>query len=397
MNTVLRNCKFIPELTEGYDKDFGDLLIKDDRIEAIEEPGFDFAGTFEEIDVEGKTVMPGLFELHTHLTLDNTDYDANLLYDDNTLLLKSYAFAKEYLKSGYTTVRDAGCRGNVTVALNNAIKEGILVGPRIISSGQIITPTETGNESFGRMYIEADGCDEVRKACRKQFKAGNDFIKVMGTGAFLNNAGDPGMQIVELEELKECVRTAAMKKSYVAVHAHSDAGVRCAIEAGVRTIEHGSFIEEDTVDLLLKTEGTYLIPTAAIGMECLSEDNENVTADILEKSRKFEVKEKNCVNGAYRKGLMLGFGSDIDFEAFKRVPGYEFIARKEYYDFENLDILKQATINSAKIIGVDDELGTVKAGKLADLIVVDGNPVEDVYVMGKPLVHVFMEGKKINV
>ena len=96
-------------------------------------------------------------------------------------------------------------------------------------------------------------------------------------------------------------------------------------------------------------------------------------------------------------GLMMGFGSDIDMQAFMRVPGYEFIARKEFYDFENLDILKQATINSAKIIQVDDKLGTIKEGKLADIIVVDGNPVEDIYVMTKPLVHVFLEGVEINV
>lgn len=397
MNTVLRNCRFIPELTEGFDKTLGDLLIVEDKIAQIEEPGFAFEGEFKEIDVEGKTVMPGLFELHTHLTLDNTDYDANLAYDDNTLLIKSYAFAKEYLKSGYTTVRDCGARGNVTVAINQAIQDGILVGPRIISSSQIITPTETGNESFGEMYIEADGCDEMRKACRKQFKKGADFIKVMGTGAFLNNAGDPGMQIMELEEMQECVRTAKMKKSYVAAHCHSDAGVRCAIEAGVRTIEHAAFIEEDTAELLLNTPECFLIPTAAIGMECLADENDNVTADILEKSRKFEEKEKNCINRAYRKGLTMGFGSDIDMAAFVRVPGYEFIARKEFYDFENIDILKQATINSAKIINVDDKLGTIKVGKLADVIVIDGNPDEDVYVMAKQPVHVFLEGVEVNV
>lgn len=397
MNTVLRNCRFIPELTEGYENVFGDLLIVGDKIEAIKEPGYKFEGEFKEIDIEGKTLMPGLFELHTHLTLDNTDYDANLLYDDNTLLIKAYAFAKEYLKAGYTTVRDCGCRGNVTVAINEAIQDGVLVGPRIISSSQIITPTETGNESFGEMYIEADGCDEMRKACRKQFKKGADFIKVMGTGAFLNKAGDPGMQIMELEELKECVRTAAMKKSYVAAHCHGDAGIRCAIEAGVRTIEHCAFIEEDTAELLLNTPGSFLIPTAAIGMECLAEENTNVTSDILDKSKKYEEKEKNCINRAYKMGLMMGFGSDIDMEAFMRVPGYEFIARKEFYDFENIDILKQATINSAKIIQVDDKLGTIKEGKLADIIVVDGNPVEDIYVMTKPLVHVFLEGVEIYV
>ncbi len=397
MKTILRNCNLIPELTEGFDKSKGDVIINGKYIEKITPVKEIYEGNFKEIDLMGKTLMPGLIELHTHLILDNSDYDGNLLYDNNKLLIEAYSFAKEYLRQGYTTVRDVGSRGNVIVAIRDAILEGKIEGPRIVSSGQIISPTETGNESFGKMYKEADGCYEMRKACRYQFKEGNDFIKVMGTGAFLNNAGNPGMRIIEQEELEECVKVADMKKSYVSVHCHSDEGIRCAIASGVRTIEHGSFIEEDTAELLLKTPGVFLVPTGAIGMECLSDDNNNVSEDVLNKSKKFEKKEKEAINMAYKKGLKLGFGSDIDKEAFIRIPGYEFIARKEFYNFENIDILKQATINSAEILGMEDEIGTIKEGKKADIIVIDGNPVKDIYVMGNGLEHVFIGGERIYV
>ncbi|MBF1133604.1 MAG: amidohydrolase family protein [[Eubacterium] brachy] len=404
MAVLLRNCRIVPELTQkidGISVDEKEDITADIKIENGKFVEILKSGSFKEtancdditvIDIKGSTVLPGLFELHTHLTLDSTDYSGNLMYDVPELLVKSYEFAKEYLKQGYTTVRDCGGRGNVTRAINMGIANGTFIGPRIISCGRIITPTETGNSSFGDMYIEADGPMEFRKACREQFKLGNDFIKVMCTGAFLNDAGDPGMQIITLEELKECVVTASMKKSYVAAHCHSDAGIRCAIKAGVRTIEHGVFIEPDTVELLKNTKNCFLIPTGAIGMECLSDENQNATEDILNKSKLYEEKEKNAINYAYRSGLKMGFGSDIDMEAFKRIPGYEFVARKKFYDFENVDILKQATINSAEILGVADDYGSIETGKVADMIVVDGKPDKDIYCMQKPLKLVMKEG-----
>ena len=178
MAVLLRNCRIVPELTQkidGISVDEKEDITADIKIENGKFVEILKSGSFKEtancdditvIDIKGSTVLPGLFELHTHLTLDSTDYSGNLMYDVPELLVKSYEFAKEYLKQGYTTVRDCGGRGNVTRAINMGIANGTLIGPRIISCGRIITPTETGNSSFGDMFIEADGPMEFRKACR---------------------------------------------------------------------------------------------------------------------------------------------------------------------------------------------------------------------------------------
>ncbi len=401
MNTLLKNCRFIPELSISSSLEKGELLIENDKISFIGKDGEVEKSVYKDnihkvIDCKGATVLPGFFELHTHLTLDTSNYSSNLLYDDNTLLLKTYEFAKEYIRQGYTTVRDCGARGNVVALVRDAIDQRIFIGPRIFASGRILTPTETGNESFGEMYLEADGPIEMRKGVREQYKLGNDFTKVMVTGAFLNKLGDPGMLIIHEDEIKECVETAKMKGSYVAAHCHSDKGIRLAIEAGVRSVEHCAFIEEETVKMMMEREDCFLVPTAAIGMEWTSDEVDINDANAI-KNKMYEDREKECINRAYRLGLQMGFGSDIDMTAFKRFVGYEFIARKEFYDFENIDILKQATINSAKVLGLENKLGTIDVGKLADLVIVEGNPDEDMNVMRKLPVAVFKEGEQINV
>lgn len=406
---LLKNCRLIPQLTEGCQGLYADVLLDGKFIRELRPIPWPAQGgpaapaegvevvdgqLVEVLDIGGKTLMPGLFEMHTHLCRDTFDFARTMAYDHGTVMFNTYEFAKDYLNWGYTTVRDVGDIYNCAHACAAAIRRGVVPGPRLITSGQIITPTETGNNSFGPMYMEADGPEEVRKACREQFKRGNDIVKYMVTGAFLNEKGDPGETIVMLDELKAAVEVAEMKHSYVAGHCHSDQGIRLAIEAGLRTIEHAVFIQEATVERLMGSTKTFVVPTGAVSMQCMDEDNLEVSTEVLEKNRAYAQAEQNAINMAYRAGLKLGFGSDIDHKAFRERPGFEFIARKEFYSFDNLDILLQATRYSAEIMGLDHLTGTVKPGLYADLIVVDGDPVEDIYVMTKPVVHVFMEGKQ---
>jgi imidazolonepropionase-like amidohydrolase len=160
----------------------------------------------------------------------------------------------------------------------------------------------------------------------------------------------------------------------------------------VRTIEHGTFIDEEGIELLKNSKESFMVPTAGIGIYCLDDSHTGVSEELLEKALQYLDEEKACVNAAYHAGLTLGFGSDVDMPGIRESIGLEFYARKEYFTFGDLDIVKQATINSAKIAGIDHLVGSVKEGKLADLIIVDGNPDEDVYVMKKPVVHVIRDG-----
>lgn len=398
---IIRNARLLGPLTEGYEGMYADIWTEGGRIIEIRPEGWTPSGNGQYpegaqiIDAAHNTVMPGLIDMHAHVYMKSLDFNKVKGLDAASSVLNAYVYAKEYLNAGYTTVRDCGCMYNVTVALDEARRAGEIDVPRLISSGQILTPTETGNDTFGELYVEADSPEEVRKAARRQFQLKNDFIKYMVTGAFLNEKGSPGMVIAALDELQAAVEIAEMKESYVCGHAHSAIGIKRAIEAGVRTIEHGVFLDDECIDLFQKTPNCYLVPTGAITIACEG-DTEFLSDNLKEKAEQYFEDERNNINKAYQAGLKMGFGSDLDMENFVNNIGYEFTARTDYYNFKPMDILLQATKNSAEILRLDDITGTIKTGKAADIIICDGNPDENIRVMNKPLLHVLAEGKLIR-
>ena len=180
----------------------------------------------------------------------------------------------------------------------------------------------------------ADGPYEFRKAARKQLEAGSDVIKVMVTGAFLNESGNPGQTIVTEDELRSAVEIAELKDTYVLGHAHGADGIKLGIRCGLRTIEHGCFIDEEAIEMLKENDRCFLVPTGTVSIACLDEDAGGLNDGATEKSRIYEEQEKACINKAYRAGLKMGFGSDADYEHFAKQPGMEFIAaRTDWYDF----------------------------------------------------------------
>lgn len=394
---VIRNCRLVKALTEGYDKEFADVSVNGKFIESIRPTGSVFDGEYTEIDAEGKTLLPGLIEMHTHLYSYTFNPYELLCATRGKLLFGAIKFMNAYVDYGYTTVRDCGSPSGLVASIRDAVDEGIIKGPRLISSGLILTPTESGNDTFENIYFEADGPEEFRKAARQQLQEGNDFIKITASGSFMNEGGDPGVQIIEPEEIRAAVKVAHRKETYVSAHCHSASSIKAAITEGVHTIEHGCFIDDECIELLKNTTETYLVPTGAVSMYCANEDgSSDVSAETMEIQNRLKDAEISSINKAYKSGLKLGFGSDLDLEAFNYQPGYEFVARKEFYTFDDLDILIQATKNSAEILGFGDTLGTIKEGKIADLALVDGNPDEDIYVMTKPAVHVIRDGELLK-
>lgn len=394
---LFKNCRLIAELTEGFEGEYADVLVNDkDIIERISAPGEMENEDFEVIDVDGRTLLPGFFDLHAHLFLTNLDFKDLCQKSVIDTCTDSYAFAREYLKQGYTTIREAGSPYNIPAGLEKASKKGIINIPQLITSGLILTPTENGNATFETIYRVADSPYEVRKACREQFEAGNSVIKYMVTGAYLNESGNPGDLIVTEDELREAVKIAQMKNSYVMGHAHGVEGIKMGIRAGLRTIEHGSFIDDEAIEMLKNSTSTWLVPTGAIGIACLDDDGDALSDDAMDKAKKYEMAERNCINKAYQAGLKLGFGSDIDYTNLCKHPGMEFYARTDWYNFEYKDILLQATKYSAEIAGLDDCKGTIKVGKNAELVFIDGKPDEDIYVMKKLPRYVYYRGELIE-
>ena len=260
--------------------------------------------------------------------------------------------------AGFTTLRDVGSYFNVAVELRDAINAGKIVGPNIIASGKIVTPTENGNDFFAGLYNEADGPDEIRKAVREEMKNGADFIKIMGTGAV--------------------VEAAKFKDTYVATHCHGTRAIKNSILAGVHTIEHASILDDEAIEMLKGNENTYIIPTLNI-ISGLVESVPESSTFMMAKAKRILECIKVGIRKAYDAGLLLGFGTDQGATPLKHGEnGDEFALRKEFWDMKEIDIIKQATINSAIIAGRDKDYGTIKAGKVADIVGVEGNPLEDI-------------------
>lgn len=392
---ILKKAFLIKELTEGFEKELADVVVEDGMIKEIL-PAGSCSSCAEEYDLAGKTLLPGMFDLHMHLYFSTDDFAANALRGQNNYVFDSIDYAKEMLRQGYTTIRDCGNPHYIGLALRDAIAAGIVDGPRIISAGMCISPFAKGNDTFPNLYYEVNSPEGVRTACRDEYAKGVDFFKYMATGSVANLTGVPGELISSREEIFALQAAADAMGVSAAVHCHGKEGIHYCAEAGIKTIEHASMIDEEEVELILKMGNrSAIIPTLTPVIHLyLREDCDGLPPIILKKIDEVYAHAKSLVS-ASRSGVLTGWGTDISCDFFRTHIGYEFKAR-ESVGYSNIEMLQQVTINSAKILGLDDCLGTVKVGKIADFVVVDGNPASDISVMRKYPAMVFKEGKRVT-
>ena len=225
--TVLRNCRVLPELTPGCDGDRADIVIEGAKIAEILPTKTVCGGQI--LDMTGNTVLPGLIEAHVHLDLCGMSTFEENTQSDVYRSMRALKLAQDNLRRGYTTIRDLGDRGNIIIELSKAIRDQYAVGPDILTSGVILTPTEAGNEFFGTMYRECDSPMEYRKAVRRQYQLGADWVKVMITGAAMNPGGEPGRLIVTEDELMEVTKTARLVNRPVAAHCVGTSAIRAVL------------------------------------------------------------------------------------------------------------------------------------------------------------------------
>lgn len=392
---IIRNCQLIPALSGGGAPPKADLVIDGGKIADVLPAGGGTCADAEIIEAEGMFALPGLIDLHTHLCMMSQDYAAALLEEPYDAAFTCYSYAKEYLKQGYTTVRDMGTNDYGAIGARNGINSGVAPGPRIIASGRIITPTETGNKCFAKMYHEADGADGLAKAARQELQMGADFIKLMGTGAFYNDGGIPGATIVTEKELQSVVETASMHRTYVAMHAHGTHSIALGIRCGVRTIEHASLIDDATIELASKSKDTFLVLTTSVD-KLPYDEPEQIPSHMWDKINTLTAKSHAQLKKCYKAGLKLGWGTDIDLGNIRKRVGYEFEARTEMLGFAPLELLKQATVYSAEIAGINNVTGSIEKGKCADIILVQGDPRQDIGVMKKLPKLVMARGKAFD-
>lgn len=390
---ILKNCRLIPELSGNFNEGLADLVIDGRHIREILKAGSDIYRSVDFVDMKGMTVLPGFFDLHAHLMFKDQDYYASMARSQNEYLIDCIEHAQVYLKHGYTTIRDAGNDFYAGIAVRDAINRGIVQGARVITSGKIVSPVAKGNSSFGSLYWEVDDPREMMHVVRTEVAKGVDFVKYMVTGAVLNEGGVPGELITSAEEVKAITSAAESLGTYVAAHCHGNEGIKVAIRNGVRTIEHASYMDEECVELMLQRKDfVATVPTASIAYTLYKELYAGgVLPEFVEKSRLACAQMLKGICMCEEAGVAVGWGTDLDMQMFDKYPGLEFKARSEF-GLDNMTILKEATITSAIIAGIADKTGSIEVGKFADLVVIDGNPDEDMTVMNNLPKFVYKEG-----
>ncbi len=340
------------------------------------------------IDLSDAVVVPGLIDAHTHLVDSAASYHPAdpLLWTGAELAFRSILHARATLAAGFTTVRDLGTyRAFVDVALRDAIDQGIILGPRIQPAGAYVTVSGgagalTGFAPDVELPIEfrfgvADGADQVRQRVREIIRQGAGVIKVLATGAVLTPGSQPGAQELSYEELRAAVEEAEKAGLKVAAHAHSSAGARAAVRAGVASIEHGSFLDDETLRLM-KERGVFLMADLYGHEDIMQGRERGYPEEFVEKEKLAGESQSRVFRRALELGVRIAFGTDAAV-----IPhgdnGKQFAVYVDH-GMSPLDAIRSATLEAAELLGWSDRLGSLEPGKFADIIAVRDNPLQDI-------------------
>jgi imidazolonepropionase-like amidohydrolase len=358
------------------------VIIRGDRIETVGS-GLAIPAGARVIDLGGATLLPGLIDLHTHLTSTGIHWEEELLRTTpGQAALHGAHNALVTLMAGFTTCRDMGPTWPYTdIDLRKAIDGGVVPGPRLLAAGNYVSPTGgAGDARQFSIYVDvpivknlADGPDEIRKAVRTNLKQGADFIKILGTGAVTSQGAPPGSQQYTEAEMHVAVEEAARWGKHVAAHLHGTDGIKAGIRAGVQTVDHGSMMDDEAVELL-RTHKAYFVPTMYTSL--ISPTNPNLPESQRERSRQMKDIKERSFQLVLKAGLPIGFATDAAVIPHGQ-NAREFAYRVRLGQSQMAAIIS-ATKTAAEIIGWSDRVGTIEAGRFADVIAVAGDPLHDI-------------------
>src|SRR5512138_3104685 len=350
------------------------------------------------LELRGKYVMPGMIDCHVHLSGSGEPDSRFDEADDGAMALKMLSNARRNLAAGITTVRDLGGWNELEFSVRRSIEAGEFTGPRLVLAGRFISISESGAEHYKGMYRIADGAEEVRKAVREQIMHGADLVKLGVTGAVLVLDGVPGATHFNSDEIRVAVDEAAKFGRRVAAHAHGIDGIRKAVQAGVHTIEHGTFLHQgpDVIKEMAKRK-VYLVPTLKADVDVIEGVDSDVPAWITGKMREVREAALKSVRAARRAGVPIAMGSDAGTPLnYHGQNGLELACMQDA-GLKPKECMVAATLTAAKALGREDEIGSIEEGKLADLLVLDKNPLDDLRRIGdkKTIRAVFRDGRLV--
>jgi len=369
------------------------IHVVDNKIQSVKD-GYVDAGSLKVVDLKDSTVMPGLMDMHTHLSgeFNKESYNEGFRMEAMDYALRSTVFAKDTLMAGFTTVRDLGERKpGVTRALRDAINKGYVAGPRIFNAGKSISTTGGHVDPTNGVIQELmgdpgpaegviNGPVDAYKAIRQRYKNGADVIKLAVTGGVLSLAKSGDNPQFTDEELEAIMAAAKDYNFIVTVHAHGDEGMRRAVEAGVHSVEHGTYMSKNTMKLM-KKKGTYYVPTITAGVWVgeKAQIKGHYPDVVVPKALAVGPQISKTFAKAYKAGVKIAFGTDAGVFPHG-LNGREFQYMVEA-GMPAIEAIQAATIEAAKLLRIDNEFGSIEAGKVADIVAVKGDPLQDITLM----------------
>ncbi len=368
---------------------YSQLLVSEGRIERISSTAID-AKQARVIDLQGKTLMPGLIDCHVHVVASTANLGANALLPDSLVSARASRLMNQMLMRGFTTVRDVG---GADYGLKQAQMEGLIVGPRLIICGKALSQTGGHTDYRGRFDRRSadfyatklgalgricNGVDQVRRAAREEIKGGAEFIKIMANGGVSSPSDPIDFLSFSLEELRAIVEEASNAQTYVSAHVYTDLAIRRAVEVGVRSLEHCNLITSETA-AYAASKNAMACPTL-VTYEILKQEGEQygLLPDSLAKIDDVRLAGLDSLKIMYDAGLPMAYGSDLlgDMHIHQ---SEEFTIRASV--LPNNEVIRSATRNAAQLLGMEGEIGSLQIGASADLLVIDGNPLEDISLL----------------
>ncbi|WP_454744139.1 amidohydrolase family protein [Cupriavidus necator] len=389
--TVLQNARVL-NLEAPDDDRLYSVVVEGSQIREVTSTRVQVDGA-RHMDVAGKTVMPGMIDCHVHVIASIAHLGTNGKMPNTFAVLRAVPILRGMLNRGFLTVRDAG---GADYALSTAIEQEVIAGPRLFIAGKALSQTGGHGDfrerfdstdpdpcgcsrNLGAIGRIVDGADEVRKAVREEMRSGAHHIKIMASGGVASPNDPIGNLQYSADEIRAIVEEARSHQTYVMAHAYTGAAIKRAVELGVRTIEHGNLVDEDAAATMAKM-GAYMVPTL-VTYDAMSRvgAKTGVSTQALEKNEAVRVQGLAALELLRRHGVKMALGTDLlgDMHEFQ---SDELRIRADILG--NLEVLRQATAIGAEVVGMAGKLGVVQEGAIADLLVVDGDPLKDLSCLG---------------